>query len=642
MCVGTPGKSPSHAVNIAGGVKKGQSPSKRGGAASPQRGKQQNGKGQGHGSKRSGSMPGGANNEKSPMKVVVKGVESGFRAVDLGGGSASSSGDIKGLGHDLLTPSGMAGGHELRDSTSSGTSSHSLALSGDQWRTCSKSKPVVKQMPDSKREATLKELLSEQTLSGPGSSAPSPSGGTATPKSHLNMVVIGHVDSGKSTTMGHLLFLLGHVAKKTIDKFERESKTMGKATFHFAWVMDERAEERARGVTIDVAVHPFETERHKVTILDAPGHQDFVPNMISGASQADVAVLVVNASDAEYASILDIGSAKEHILLARSLGVSQLIIAINKLDTCGWQKERFESVKELLYPFLKKSGFKDAALQFIPTSGLSGENLIARSDALLTSWYTGLTLIEAINNFQPAKRDLEKPFRLSVHDVFKDAHSLGVTIAGKIESGFVTTGDKLFLLPQGNIVGVRGLRVGTALVDRAAAGVNVEIGLTDIEEKMLGIGDVLCDPCAPVPMVSKFQAQLVTFDLERPIIKGQNIIYYAANLNEPAKITKLIGILDNTGAIKTKNPRALPARVTSLVEITLHRKVPAELYKEYRGFGRFTVRDSGKTLAAGIITEFDGVPQSPSIASPSPQIALGSSISLPNSPAPTTPSPTHV
>ena len=556
----------------------------------------------------------------------MKGAEVAFQSVTIGGDSTTPSSGVAAAddkGHDLLVPTlavNGSGNGALRDSASSG----GLNVSSELLRSgSSKTSRVVKQMSDSKRETTLKELLSEHQAPGTESN----------PKSHLNMVVIGHVDSGKSTTMGHLLYLLGLVPKKTIDKFERESKNIGKATFHFAWVMDERAEERERGVTIDVAVHPFETDRHKITILDAPGHQDFVPNMISGAAQADVAVLVVNASDAEYASILELGNAKEHILLARSLGVSQLVIAINKLDTCGWSKERFEFVKELLHPFLKKSGFKDAALQFIPTSGLSGENLISRSDAQLKSWYNGATLIEAINNFAPAKRDLEKPFRISVHDVFKDAHALGVTVAGKIESGFVTTGDKLLLLPQGTIVGVKGLRVGTALTERASAGINVEIGLTDIEEKMLGIGDVLCDPMAPVPMVTKIQAQLVTFDIERPIIKGQNLIYYAANLNEPAKITKLLGILDATGAIKTKNPRALPARVTSLVEITLHRKVPAELYKEFRGFGRFTVRDGGKTLAAGIITELDGASTS-STPSLTPQAALRQSLSLPTSPTP--------
>lgn len=599
------GSKSTSAISIAGAPKKAGSPKKAGNVAQPAANNKANGS-----LNRSGS---------TPLKFVVKTTEAAFRGVDIGGGSAN-------LGHDLLIPGLAVNGSDaangasgaLRDSHSSG----GLNVSSELLRSGSNKAPrVVKQMPDAKRETILKELTVEHQSTSPDSHT----------KSHLNMVVIGHVDSGKSTTMGHLLYLLGHVTKKTIEKFERESKNIGKATFHFAWVMDERAEERERGVTIDVAVHPFETDRHKVTILDAPGHQDFVPNMISGAAQADVAVLVVNASDAEYATILEHGNAKEHILLARSLGVSQLIIAINKLDTCGWSKERFDFVRELLHPFLRKSGFKDAALQFIPTSGLSGENLFTRSETQLTAWYSGLTLIEAINNFSPAKRDLEKPFRISVHDVFRDAHALGVTVAGKIESGFITTGDKLLLLPQGTIVGVKGLRVGTTLTDRAAAGVNVEIGLTDIEEKMLGIGDVLCDPVSPVPMVTKIQAQLVTFDIERPIIKGQNLIYYAANLNEPAKITKLLGILDATGAIKTKNPRALPARVTSLVEITLHRRVPAELYKEYRGFGRFTVRDSGKTLAAGIITELDGISSTPLLSS---QIALRQSLSLPTSPTP--------
>lgn len=578
----------------------------------------------GHSGKRAGSSPAGTLNGSGTFKVVVKDAEAAMRGVDL-----------KGLGHDLLVPTGAGGvgfTSPLRDASS-------LASSSEMNRSGSKLK-LVKQMPDSKRDKILKELLAEANsismangATSHGTSEKSGSNGSTLAKSHLNMVVIGHVDSGKSTTMGHLLYQLGIVEKKTIDKFEHESKNLGKATFHFAWVMDEQAEERARGVTIDVAVHPFETSRHKITILDAPGHQDFVPNMISGASQADVAVLVVNASDAEYATILDLGSAKEHIILARSLGVGQLIVAINKLDTCGWAKERFEFVRELLLPFLKKSGFKESTLQFIPTSGLAGENLTQRSDPRLTAWYSGFTLIDAINAFQPAKRDLEKPFRISIHDIFRDPHALGLTVSGKIESGFITPGDKLLHLPLGLIVTVKALRVGSSQTDRASAGVNAEIGLIDIDEKMLSIGDVLCDPMAPVPLVQKIQAQLVTFDLERPLLKGQNVIYYAANLNEPAVITKLIGICDTTGAIKQKNPRALTARVTALVEISLKRKIPVELYKEYRGFGRFTVRDGGKTLAAGIVTELEPTGATSSMAPPSPSSSSSQLVSSASVPA---------
>jgi translation elongation factor TU len=622
---GSAGKKPSSVVGGPSPKKAGSSSGSQGGkkslASSPKKSDSpSNGSksSNGHGSKRSGSTPANAMHGHGNFKVVVKDAETALRGT-------------KGLGHELLVPTTLGGA----GFTSPLRESNSLSLSSEVNRSGSKSK-LMKQMPDAKREKVLKELLAESSA-GPSASNGNGGGGgggggaNQAPKTHLNMVVIGHVDSGKSTTMGHLLYQLGHVEKKTIEKFEQESRNIGKATFHFAWVMDEQAEERARGVTIDVAVHPFETDRHKITILDAPGHQDFVPNMISGASQADVAVLVVNASDAEYMTILELGQAREHIVLARSLGVSQLIVAVNKLDTCEWQQSRFEFVRDLLLPFLKKSGFKENALQFIPTSGLSGENLTKRVDERLNSWYHGFSLIEAINNFQPAKRDLEKPFRMSVHDIFRDPHVLGLTVAGKIESGFLTTGDRLMQLPHGHMVTVKALRVGMGLVDRAAAGVNVEIGLLDIEEKALSIGDVLCDPMAPVPLIQKFQAQLVTFDLEKPILKGQNVIYYAANLNEAAVISKLVGICDQTGAIKQKNPRALTARVTALVEVTLKRKIPAELYKEFRGFGRFTVRDAGKTLAAGIITELEpssssNTPSASPTPSPAPSLAPSSSM----------------
>ncbi|XP_036269492.1 HBS1-like protein isoform X4 [Pipistrellus kuhlii] len=267
-------------------------------------------------------------------------------------------------------------------------------------------------------------------------------------KQLLNLVVIGHVDAGKSTLMGHMLYLLGNVNKRTMHKYEQESKKAGKASFAYAWVLDETGEERERGVTMDVGMTKFETTTKVITLMDAPGHKDFIPNMITGAAQADVAVLVVDASRGEFEAGFETGGqTREHGLLVRSLGVTQLAVAVNKMDQVNWQQERFQEITGKLGHFLKQAGFKESDVAFIPTSGLSGENLITRSQSSeLTKWYKGLCLLEQIDSFKPPQRSIDKPFRLCVSDVFKDQGS-GFCVTGKIEAGYIQTGDRLLAMP---------------------------------------------------------------------------------------------------------------------------------------------------------------------------------------------------
>ncbi|NXN99646.1 HBS1L protein, partial [Rhinopomastus cyanomelas] len=240
-------------------------------------------------------------------------------------------------------------------------------------------------------------------------------------KQLLNLVVIGHVDAGKSTLMGHLLYLLGNVNKRTMHKYEQESKKAGKASFAYAWVLDETGEERERGVTMDVGMTKFETKTKVITLMDAPGHKDFIPNMITGAAQADVAILVVDASRGEFEAGFETGGqTREHGLLVRSLGVTQLVVAVNKMDQVNWQQERFQEITTKLGQFLKQAGFKESDVAYIPTSGLDGENLVTRGQSSdLTQWYKGNCLLEQIDSFKPPQRSVDKPFRLCVADVFK-------------------------------------------------------------------------------------------------------------------------------------------------------------------------------------------------------------------------------
>jgi len=421
-------------------------------------------------------------------------------------------------------------------------------------------------------------------------------------KLHINLVVIGHVDAGKSTIMGHLLYLVGNVAQKTMHKYEKESKEKGKGSFSFAWVLDEHEEERNRGITIDVAVNNFETEHRRVTLLDAPGHRDFVPNMISGAAQADVAILVIDAIDFEKGFESD-GQTKEHALLAKSLGVQQLGVVVNKVDLVDWSKDRFEAITSKLGAFLKQAGFNPQNIWYLPASGLLGENVVERKEKKLMDWYSGPTLLQRIDEFKPATRETTKPFRLCISDVYKH-QLLGTTIAGKIESGFVTVGDKLALIPLFETCSVKGIRLHNESVDYAIAGDNVDIGINGIEIQNISLGNFLCDPENPIPMTSHFKSQIVTFTMQRPIIKGQIVEIHYQNLNQPATITALLGILDKaTGEIKKKNPRSLGDATTASVEITTHSPVCLEKYSDFKQLGRFTVRESGRTIAAGIVSE---------------------------------------
>lgn len=273
----------------------------------------------------------------------------------------------------------------------------------------------------------------------------------------INLVVIGHVDAGKSTLMGRLLCDLGHVSQKQMHRNETDSKKTGKSSFLYAWVLDETEEERSRGITMDVASARFETRNRRVQILDAPGHKDFIPNMITGAAAADVALLVIDATKGEFeAGFESGGQTREHTMLVRSLGVSTIAVVINKLDNVTWSKERYDEICSKMKVFLKQTGFKECDVTFVPTSGLKGENLIKpSSDPNLASWYTGPCLLDVIDNFKPPERAIGKPFRLSIGDIFKGLVS-GVSISGRIDAGAVFIGSKLVVMPSAESATVKG------------------------------------------------------------------------------------------------------------------------------------------------------------------------------------------
>nr|CAG4714951.1 unnamed protein product [Naegleria fowleri] len=423
-------------------------------------------------------------------------------------------------------------------------------------------------------------------------------------KKRINVVIIGHVDAGKSTLMGHILTKMGYIPEKTLHKFKKESVEIGKSSFHFAWVMDEHEEERKRGVTMDVGVKYFETEHRHVTILDAPGHKDFISKMITGAAQADFAILVVDATPNGFETgFTNGGQTKEHLILARSLGVEQVIVVVNKLDTVSWSKERFDFIVSKLNDFMKQIGYQTQDSNhvfYIPASAFHGDNLIERSSQVL--WYEGPTIVEQIDKLDPKPRDTEKALRMSVSDVYKSL-ATGVTIAGKIETGTLSEGDEIIVMPIKEVCTIKTIFRNKQQVKYAYAGDNVEIGLGNIDIEKLMVGQIICPVGNEIKVTNRFRARIVTFDMKIPILKGSHVVLHLHNIDVPAVITTLECTLNRQQEIVEKKPRCILKNSNAIVEITTETPISIEQYSDFPKFGRLTIRLSGETVAAGVVEE---------------------------------------
>jgi len=398
------------------------------------------------------------------------------------------------------------------------------------------------------------------------------------------------------------VFLQGRVSQKILHKYEKESREAGKASFHFAWVMDETDEERARGITTDVATNFFETPTKKITLLDAPGHREFIPQMITGAAQADAAILVVPATKGEFeGGFGEDGQIREHAVLARSLGVAQLILAVNKLDTCGWSQDRYNDIVSQMIPYLKSVGYKEKDVWAIPVSGLTGENIMARKEGALEAWYKGPVLLDLIDQFSLPTRHSDRPLRMCVQDVFRTL-SLGQAVAGKVEAGTILSRDRLLLLPLGETVSVRAIEARGEGVNIARAGDNVELGLRDVSDPaVLQVGQWLCDPLHPIPMVTHFRAQIITMNYRVPLLAGSQLHFFNQACSEPVVLRSLQALVDKTtGAVVKRMPRVLPRQSTAIVELTSRNKICLELFRNYKELGRFTLRRGTETVAVGI------------------------------------------
>jgi elongation factor 1 alpha-like protein len=393
--------------------------------------------------------------------------------------------------------------------------------------------------------------------------------------------------------MGRLLFDLKAVDQRTLDKYKKEAESIGKGSFAFAWVLDQGTEERARGVTIDIAQNKFETDKTSFTILDAPGHRDFVPNMIAGASQADFAVLVIDASTGNFESGLK-GQTKEHALLVRSIGVQRLVVAVNKMDVSDWSEARFTEIETQMQTFLSSAGYKSKNVSFVPCSGLEGGNILQRATDDRAAWYKGPTLVEELENSEATTWSLDKPLRLTISDVFRGGVQNPLSVSGRMEVGNVQVGDAVIIMPSNEKAFIKGIEVDDEPQDWAVAGQNVilHLSVADAEQQDLKTGDVLCSPTSPIQNISTFKAKILAFDHLTPMLAD----IHRGRLHVPGRISKLIATLDrSTGEVLKKKPKVVQPGSWVRCEVTLDKPVPLEAP------ARIVFRQNGQTTAAGII-----------------------------------------
>ena len=411
-------------------------------------------------------------------------------------------------------------------------------------------------------------------------------------KPHMNLVTIGHVDHGKSTLVGRLLYDSGNIREEEMRKLKDLAKELKKETFEFAFVMDKLKEERERGVTIDIMHQRFDTKKYYFTLIDAPGHRDFVKNMITGTSQADGAILVVSCKD----GIQD--QTKEHAYLARVLGVGQMIVALNKMDAVDYDEKKFNSVKEEVTKLLKSIGFKTDEIKFIPTSGYVGDNVVKKSDK--TPWYKGPVLIDALDDFKLPHQPIDKPLRLPVQDVYSIT-GVGTVPVGRIETGVMKTNDKIIFVPS-NVQGeVKSIEMHHEIVPQAGPGDNVGFNVRGVNKKDVKRGDVVCHADKPARPVKEFTAQIIVLNHPSVMAKGYTPVFHIHTAQIACTITEITKKLDpKTGAVVQENPDYIKTGDAAIIKVKPTKPIVIEKQSEMPELARFAIRDMGQTVAAGV------------------------------------------
>jgi elongation factor 1-alpha len=424
---------------------------------------------------------------------------------------------------------------------------------------------------------------------------------SASKKPHLNIVVTGHVDNGKSTTVGHLLVDLGAIDQRTIDAYAKESEATGKGdTFKYAWVMDSIKDERERGITIDLAFQKFETSKYFFTLIDAPGHKDFIKNMITGASEADAAILVISVKPGETeASIEPGGQGREHAFLAKTLGVGQMVVALNKMDDVGYQEARYKEVRDNVEKMLKSVGFNVAKINFVPVSGWKGDNLVKKSENM--PWYKGVTLAEALDAFEPPEKPVGKPLRVPIQDVYTIT-GVGTVPVGRVETGIMRPNDKVIVMPSGALGEIKSIETHHTQLESAEAGDNVGFNLRGVDKKSIKRGDIIGPADNPPAVAKEFEARIIVISHPTAIAPGYTPVLHAHTAQVAATISHFVSKIDpRTGATTEENPKFLKTGDAAIVRIKPVRPLAIETFKDFPEIGRFALRDMGTTIAAGVV-----------------------------------------
>jgi elongation factor 1-alpha len=415
-------------------------------------------------------------------------------------------------------------------------------------------------------------------------------------KPHLNIITEGHVDHGKSTLLGRLLYDSGSLTEQELRKLKEIAKEVKKETFEFAFVMDKLKEERERGVTIDLMYKPIITDKYYFTAIDCPGHRDFVKNMITGASQADAAILVVSCKDGVQEQT------KEHLYLSKVLGINQMIVAINKMDEVNYEHAKFTQVKDQVSKLLLSIGYKPDQIPFVPLSAYLGDNVVKKSTNM--PWYTGETLLQTMDSkLKVPVKPVTKPLRLPVQDVYSIT-GVGLVPVGRVETGIMKAGDKIIIEPSGIIAEVKSMEMHHKPLEKAEPGDNIGFNLKGASKKDIKKGDVIGHPNNPPSVVKEFTAQIIVLQHPTVITKGYTPVFHIHTAHVAGRITEIVKKLDpKTGAAVTTNPDTLKTGDAAIVKIQPLQPIVIEKQSEFPELAKFAIRDMGKTVAAGICTD---------------------------------------
>ncbi len=417
-------------------------------------------------------------------------------------------------------------------------------------------------------------------------------------KPHINIMTSGHVDAGKSTLVGRLLYDTGAIREEEMRKLKEVATELKKETFEFAFVMDKVKEERERGVTIDIMHRPFETQKWFFTLIDAPGHRDFVKNMITGASQADAAIFVVSAKPGEGIQ----EQTKEHAWLMKVLGINQMIVALNKMDAANYDQKRFEELKGEVTKLLQGIGYKVAEIPFIPVSAYVGDNVAKKSDMM--PWYTGPSLIEALDqNIKEPEKPMDKPLRLPVQDVYSIT-GVGTVPVGRVESGVMKVNETIIFEPAHVTGEVKSIEIHHQQLPQAIPGDNVGFNVRGVDKSQIKKGDVIGHPNNPPSVVSEFTAQIIVLQHPTVLTAGYTPVFHAHTAAVACTIEEISAKIDpKTGQVVQEKPDFIKTGDAARIKVKPLKPMVIEKQSEFPQLARFAIRDMGMTVAAGVVLD---------------------------------------